>query len=530
MSFFKAVRPVSINIIVYGMIYMLYTMLAFNEVFFQKILVLSESLFFTLGMFFVVWALGVLCCLILFWPWTVKPLSIFFLLLNSGVFYFVHTFHVAVDEEMLRNVLETNIGEAAELLSLNLLMYISLLGGLPSLLICRLNITGTLDIWGRGRIFLLLWLSIGAVTVPNSSEVISFVRTHKPAKYLLIPVNYIGAVISMTKHNLRSSHKFVQIGADSHFEKYWRNNKPLLIAFIVGETARAANFSLDGYSRPTNEPLNPYLLDMVNYTNAVSCGTSTAVSVPCMFLKDERVNYENGSAEYTENVLDIFQKNGWRVIWLENNSDCKELCTRIEFSSPCPDNSCHDEVLNEEFRKKITDNGKTRDTMIVLHQIGSHGPAYYERYPAEAEKFAPTCQTEKLNNCNKEEIVNTYDNTIYNTSQNIAGLWQLLKKYAGKYNTLLFYVSDHGESLGEYDIYLHSAPYKIAPEEQTHIPFMYFLADDTAEALKVNKDCLRKNAGSAVSHDNIFHSLLGIAGISASEYKEKLDLFSACRE
>lgn len=530
MNFAKLFRPFSVNIIVYGMLYMLYTVFAFNYIFFAKIYTLSQSMLFTAGAFVVVWILLTLCGFLLFWKHTVKILSVFFLLLNSGVFYFADTFHAAVDEEMLRNVLETNVAETAELLTLKLLLYVVLLGVLPSLFVCRLNITCANCLVRRGQIFLLLCLVAAALVVPNSSEVISFARNHKPVKYSLIPVNYIGAVISMTKHNLRSSHEFMQIGTDSQFYKYWKNDKPLLIAVIVGETARAANFSLNGYGRPTNEPLNPYRDDIINFTNASSCGTSTAVSVPCMFSKDSRKDFENGSAEYTENVLDIFRKNGWRAWWLENNSDCKNVCSRIEFMQPCVyPKKCLDDVLLRTFSEKISA-GNPQNTIAVFHGIGSHGPAYYKRYPADSEKFLPTCKTEKLDSCSREEIVNTYDNTIYYTSQNIAELWQELKKYEDRYNVFLLYVSDHGESLGEYGLYLHSAPYKIAPEEQTHIPFLLFLDERTAAVLSVDRKCLLKKSAEPVSHDNIFHSLLGISGISATEYNSQLDLFSDCRK
>lgn len=530
MNFAKLLRPFSVNIIVYGMLYMLYTVLAFNYVFFAKIYTFSQRLLFTAGTFVIVWILLTLCGFILFWKRTVKVLSVLFLLLNSGVFYFAHTFQAAVDEEMLRNVLETNVAETAELLNLNLLMCVLILGVLPSLFVCRLHITRADCLVRRAQVFLLLLLVAAALVVPNSGEVISFARNHKPVKYSLIPVNYIGAVISMTKHNLRSSHEFVQIGLDSQFHKYWKNDKPLLIAVIVGETARAVNFSLNGYNKPTNEPLTPYRDDIINYSNASSCGTSTAVSVPCMFSKDSRKNYENGSAEYTENVLDIFQKNGWRAWWLENNSDCKNVCTRIEFMQPCVyPKKCLDDVLLQTFSEKISA-GNPQNTIVVFHGIGSHGPAYYKRYPKDSEKFLPTCENEKLDSCSREEIVNTYDNTIYYTSRNIAGLWKELKKYEDRYNVLMLYVSDHGESLGEYGIYLHSAPYKIAPKEQTHIPFLLFLDEETAEILNVNRACLQQNSSEPVSHDNIFHSLLGVGGIFTAEYSSGLDVFSVCRK
>ena len=278
-------RSFSLNIEVYSIIYMLYTLLAFNCVFFSKIQNISQSTLFTIGTFFVLWILLTVCGLILFWKHTVKPLSILFLLINSGVFYFVKNYHAAIDEEMLRNVLQTNPHETAELLNFTLLAYILVLGGIPTFIISRLNFTETKIFKQRGSLFALCLVLFAAIIVPNSKDVAQFVRNNKPVKYLLIPVNYIGAISSTIKHNLRANHTFTPIGMDSHFTKYWNNDKPLLIVFVVGETARAANFSLDGYTRDTNAPLKIYADNIINFENTTSCGTSTAVSVPCMFAK-----------------------------------------------------------------------------------------------------------------------------------------------------------------------------------------------------------------------------------------------------
>lgn len=522
-------RSFSLNIEVYSILYMLYTLLAFNYVFFEKIHKLSQSTLFTIGTFFVLLMLLTICSLLLFWKWTVKPLSILFLLINSGVFYFVKNYHIAVDEEMLRNVLQTNPHETAELLNFTLLAYILVLGGIPTFIISRLNFTETKIFKQRGSLFALCLVLFAAIIVPNSKDVAQFVRNNKPVKYLLIPVNYIGAISSTIKHNLRANHIFTPIGMDSHFTKYWNNDKPLLIVFVVGETARAANFSLDGYTRDTNAPLKFYADNIINFKNTTSCGTSTAVSVPCMFAKDNRTEFENGSLDYTENVLDIFKKNGWRTVWLENNSDCKGVCTRVETYIPCASGAgtCFDSILTQEMQKQLT--LPVQNTIMVMHQAGSHGPTYYKRYPKEFSRFSPVCNTEKLNQCSTKEIINTYDNTILYTSQNLADIIALLQNNYPQYNSLLIYVSDHGESLGEYNIYLHSAPYSIAPKEQKHIPFFIWAADSSLNALKIDKQCLKSQQNEAISHDNIFHTLLGLGGISAAEYKQPLDISSKCK-
>ena len=172
-------RSFSLNIEVYSILYMLYTLLAFNCVFFSKIQDISQSLLFTIGTFFVLWALLTVCGLIIFWKWTIKPLSIFFLILNSGVFYFVKNYHVAIDEEMLRNVLQTNPHETAELLNFTLLAYILVLGGIPSFIISRLNFTETSLLKQRGGLLVLCLLLFATIIVPNSKDVAQFARNNK---------------------------------------------------------------------------------------------------------------------------------------------------------------------------------------------------------------------------------------------------------------------------------------------------------------------------------------------------------------
>lgn len=512
----------------YSIIFMLYNLLAFNSVFFAKLHAVNNSLAFSIGSFTVVWALGSLACLLLFWRFSTKLLSVLFLLINSSVFYFVKTYNVSVDEEMLINVLQTNKAETADLLNVTWGVYVFILGVIPSVFITFIHIS-PIKIWQR-FVSVLSFIGItAAIVVPNLGEVAPFLRNNKPLKYQLIPVNYIGAIISYVKHH-RKKPDFITIGNDAEFVKYWQNEKYNLIIFIVGETARAANFGFDGYERDTTEPLNLYRANIVNYTNAWSCGTSTAVSVPCMFSKDSRNNYDNGSLEYTENVLDILHKNSYDVLWLDNNSDCKSTCDRVEQIIFCKENhdKCNDFVMFPALEERLQKN--RQNTAIFLHQIGSHGPKYYLRYTPEFARFQPECKTEKLNECDLTEVRNTYDNTILFTSHIVAQTIETAKKYADKYNTLVFYVSDHGESLGEHGFYLHSAPYVIAPDEQKHIPFLIWASDETYSVLGIDKECLQKNASAIISHDNIFHTLLGLSGIKTAEYTPDMDLFSTCRK
>ena len=521
----------SINIEFFCLLFMLYNLLAFNEVFFIKIYE-KCGLLFTAATFAVLWALGSAICLIIFYKKTIKPLCFVFLPINAAAFYFVKNYNVFIDSEMLQNVLQTNYNETSDLLNIKFVFYIALLAFLPSLIIARLNFCEK-HFWRYRLLSFLTLISIClAIIIPNTATVVPFVRQHKPLKYQLIPVNYISAISSSIKRFYRQNRKFQTIADDASFTKYWLNKKNNLFILVVGETARADKFSFNGYKRHTNAPLEKYRNNIINYTNAMSCGTSTAVSLPCMFAKDSRTEFKSGSMAYTENLLDILHKNGYNVVWVENNSDCKSLCYRIKTLYPCgihpQERECNDSILLPQITEAMPQT--LQNTFIVLHQIGSHGPKYYKRYPQEFNRYKPTCNTENLNKCTSDELTNVYDNTIYYTSYILAKIIKDIKKYQNDYNIVLIYVSDHGESLGENGLYLHSAPYSFAPVEQKHIPFFMWAEDQTWEALKIDKECLQKNSHLAVSHDFIFHSMLDFTGISTTEYNPDYDILLKCKK
>ena len=355
-------------------------------------------------------------------------------------------------------------------------------------------------------------------------------RNNKPIKYLLVPVNYVGAVISVSKKMLKSRHhELVKIGEDASLQPYWKNNgKPNLFVFVVGETARAANFSVNGYNIKTNQPLEAFEADLLSFKNVYSCGTSTAISLPCMFSARGRGDFDKSESTYTENLLDVVQRAGYKVWWRGNVTGCKGICSRVETQMLCDKDTCFDEILNQGLRERVLKENK--DMFVVLHQLGSHGPTYYKRYPKSAEKFKPYCATERLDKCSQEEIMNVYDNTIYYTSQNLADLIIQLQALQDKYNTFMLYVSDHGESLGENNIYLHAAPYMVAPKEQIHVPMLVWFDDEFANKFHLDRKCLKTKLENEYSHDNLFHSFLGLMGIKTSAYNADLDIFIQCQQ
>lgn len=522
------------SLIKFNFIFSVFTLVMFNKIFLNQVWKVYPSYLFVSMMFIVLLLLMNMACSLLFFKHTAKPLAILFTLLNAFIFYFMNVYNAAIDRVMLLNVFETDMGETkALIISMSLLTSFFLMGILPSYLIYKIKIVpSTFKAEFLKKLLIIIGAIVIAATIIGSGykETAQFLRNNKSVKYYLIPVNYVGAAISVAKIKMRAQPKeLVKIGEDATTVPYWKDNgKKNLVIFVVGETARAANFSLNGYTKKTNEPLEKFQNNLLSYKDVKSCGTSTAISLPCMFSKDGRGDFDKSESYYTENLLDVVQRAGYKVWWRGNVTGCKGLCNRVESEILCNNDSCFDDVLLKGFKEKLQQN--PQNTFVILHQLGSHGPTYYKRYPDEAKKFQPTCNTERLDKCSREEIMNVYDNTLYYTSENLAETIKSLQALSDKYNPILIYVSDHGESLGENNIYLHAAPYAIAPDEQVQVPFLLWLPEGSAQKFNIDKKCLTKRLNQEYSHDNLFHSFLGLMGIKTNLYKPELDMFATCAQ
>lgn len=518
----------SLNFIILSSLFLFFP---YNYIFIGKLWNVTG---FSLAFFAIIgciWLLFLAAAALTLWKYTARPVMVIFILLNAFCLYFMQEYNIAIDKIVLLNALQTDSAEAGDLLNLRLAFYLLVGGIIPALVIAKTEIRFfpfRAELGQHAAIILVALLLVAATAFGGSSYTAQFLRNNRHLRYSLLPANYVGAVISSVKIISKANRKFISIGQNAKFHPYWQNGKKNLIVLVIGETARAANFSLGGYARPTNAALEQKRNDIFYFANASSCGTSTAVSLPCMLAAQGRADFKPGSETYIENVLDVINRNGYHVLWRENNSGCKNACSRIETETFCRNYQCPDEILLKDFTAKIKN--INQNTVVVLHQQGSHGPAYYRRYPTEFERYLPTCRTETLSNCSIKEIVNAYDNSIAYTSYMLAQTIKQLQQLAADYNVIMLYASDHGESLGENHIYLHAAPYIIAPETQIRIPMLVWLDEQNAEALHINRQCLQQKLEMPVSHDNIFHSLLGLSGISATEYNRELDLFASCRQ
>ncbi|MDD5052262.1 MAG: phosphoethanolamine--lipid A transferase [Sulfuricurvum sp.] len=532
--FFTFLKPKKAQIVI--VFVSLFFVLFANGAFFKHVLevypFVGGNIYFVLSLGIVLLCATVIVLTLLSWRYTLKPLLIIILLVSSMVAYFMDAYDVVIDTHMIQNLLETNIKESADLLSLKQVLYFLVLGVIPSIILFRIKIVSrTLKetIIDKAKSIAISLVIAVLMIFSFSKYYTSFFREHKPLRYYTNPAFYIYSLGSYVQKTF--SHPYsglISIGQDAKIVA--ENNEPRkLIILVVGEAVRWDHFSLNGYERETTPLLKKE--DVINYTQFTSCGTETAVSVPCMFSSFGREHYEKEQALHTENVLDIMKRAGVNILWRENNSDSKGVAQRVEFQnyqSPKNNSICDEECRDEGMLVGLQgyiDSHPKGDILIVLHQMGNHGPAYYKRYPKQYEKYTPVCKTNQLEQCSKEEITNAYDNSILYTDTFLSKVIGLLKDNDKNYATGMFYLSDHGESLGEKGLYLHGFPYSIAPEAQKHIPAVMWFG----KQFNIDKAKIAENAKLPQTQDSVFHTLLGYSEVNTSVYKPELDLLHVGR-
>ena len=462
-----------------------------------------------------------------------------FIFVSATAQYFIQHYGIILDRSMITNMVDTTPAETLALLTPKMILVIFFTGIFMAVLAFWPAFRKSVPLWRgviqRGVSLVVSLALIAVIALFFYKDYASLVRNNHDLVKSLSPSNFIAASLSYYNHRERANLPLVKIGEDAHQLPHMLNgSKKNLTILVLGETSRAANFSLGGYSRPTNPMLEED--DVVYFPDVSSCGTSTAVSVPCMFSNMPRKHYDDALASHQEGLLDIIQRSGLSVLWNENDAGCKGACDRVpnqdmtalNLPGMCIKGECYDEVLFhglEEYIKQLQGNG-----LIVLHTIGSHGPTYNHRYPPAFRKFTPTCETKQIQECSQDQLINTYDNTILYADYIVDKAIELLKAHQDEFTTSLVYLSDHGESLGEKGVYLHGLPYAIAPEAQTRVPLLIWLSPDYQQRYAVNYKCLSQQATTLkYSQDNLFSTMLGITGVQTREYVTSDDIVASCR-
>jgi lipid A ethanolaminephosphotransferase len=467
---------------------------------------------------------------------TAKPVLLLFLLTAVAVSFFSSHYGTYFDVSMMRNVMQTDVAEASQLLTWGLLKHILLYSTLPVVVILWVRLAHTTALGALANWLITVGTALILIVVAalfSFRDASALMRNHRELRHLIAPANVVvslGRVLAKTARGTEGQIRKV-VGADAKLDAHEGVQKPHVLVIVVGETVRASNWGLNGYVRQTTPHLSK--MDVVNFPDVRACGSSTEVSLPCMFSANGRNSYDEHEIRNSESLLHVLERAGISTSWRDNQGGCKGVCKDLPFESVrdmrdtslCDDSGCQDGVLLGGLRERIE--GSTGDQVIVLHQMGNHGPSYYLRYPGRLRQFTPDCRSPDLGECSQAQIVNAYDNAILATDELVAETIRTLQTIPDR-DSALIYVSDHGESLGEKNLYLHGMPYAIAPDDQLKVPMVAWVSPGLARWRGLDIQCVKASSDGPASHDNLFHSVLGLMQVATGAYRKELDLFARC--
>ena len=545
-SFFSQRPKKSISLSGFNMLLAIWLGLILNFAFYQKIHEFTPYANLKAGLLLAATALIIIAFYNLVlqwlnWKWNAKILASVLIILGGFSAYFVNSLGVVITPDQIQNMLQTDAREVRDLWSMRLIIWT--LG----FVIFPLGIVWMLQIQPTSTGHQLVHKSLSSVVSLGLIlgllfcfyvDYAAIFREHRDLKGMLSPQNSIASTLSYYKKKApKANLPLVAFGEDAHLlQQAQMQDHPKLMVLVVGETARAESFALNGYARNTNPELSK--LAVINFSQVSSCGTATAVSVPCMFSGMSRETYDEQLASHREGLLDIAQRAGYQVTWIDNNSGCKGACDRVQkYQIPAQlkqkwcdaGGECFDEILVDSLKDYLAhlDKNNPKPQLIVLHQMGSHGPAYFKRSKAPYQPFQPTCNSNAIQGCSTEELKNSYDNSIVYTDHVLAQIIETLKQQT-QYQTGFWYLSDHGESTGEHGLYLHGAPYSMAPTQQTHVPMLMWFSDAWKQQNIQQVSCLKGQTNQARSQDHLFPSLLSLLDIKTQVIEAKNDMLAQC--
>ena len=434
-----------------------------------------------------------------------KILLVLFFIINAVAVYFINTYSVIIDESMIGNVLNTNYSESSSFFSIKLVLYVVFLGILPSIFIIKAKIiTVTVKKFLVSISLTLLFLL--TLAFANASNWLWIDKNSKTLGGLAMPWSYAVNIPLFYIHQFKKNEKEILLP-----DATIKDNQKSVVILVIGESARSENFSLYGYPKNTNPLLSK--IPNVSHFNATSDATYTTAGIKSI------VEHENTDELY-EILPNYLYRNNVDVIWRTTNwgeppVHIKNYQNREVLMPNCKGDGCdYDGILLSGLKEQILASKKNK-ILIVLHTSTSHGPTYSKKYPAQFEIFKPVCNSVELGNCSHTELVNAYDNTIVYTDYLLANVIKDLKQLQ-EYKSAMIFVSDHGESLGENNLYMHGLPRSIAPKQQYEIPFIVWTSDNSARQMKPNK---------ILTQNYVFHSVLNFLNIQSPVYKEQMNIF-----
>ncbi len=502
-------RPVSLT--TYSLILSVFTLVAYHYPFFSAVTNHTERdfngtlitgglviLMLSLNFFFYYLMLSV-------GRFVGKCILAFTFIADAVSFYFIATYNVWITDKMMGNFFNTQYSEASGFLTWQAVLYVFFLGIVPCIFVFakKVSYAG----WKQASVNILLSLLISfAVVGANVKNVLWVDKNSTEIGSLLMPWS---CVVNTVRY---------------YSKKHSRNKKEILLpdaristrskdvcVLIIGESARRKNFSLYGYEKKTN----PYTEgDGVHALVAESADTYTTAGVKAIL--DHKP-----SGKLYEILPNYMSRNGVDVTWRTSNwgeppVHIKKYYKVKDLKEKFPQaDGKYDAILLEGLKEEILSNENDK-LLVVLHTSTSHGPTYSTKYPKEFEVFTPVCETVEASKSNQQELINAYDNSVIYTDWLIHSVIQILRDIPQRRACMMF-VSDHGESLGEANLYMHGVPARIAPKEQLEIPFIVWCSDDT----------LSIDDSKEVDQYHVFHSVMSFLGLESPIYNPALDIFAA---
>lgn len=540
----KAMRPVRVVLLASVWIASVCNLALWRELYRLKDLTSTQALTLSFLMGTLITLLVTALISLAAWRLTLKPVITVVWLSAAFGAYFMVSYGVVIDKTMMVNALQTDFRETRDLLNWRLLATVVALAALPGYWLWRqpIRFSGLLNQFGKNvGVFIAAAAAFVAVLLLFFQSIAPVMHDNTHVRYLINPLNSFYALGRVAAKPFEAGASAIEpLGQDAKLgAQYAAQTKPPLLLLVLGETARSGNFGVNGYARNTTPELAR--LPIASYRNAWSCGTSTATSLPCMFSGLGREGY-NKQAGNSEGLLDVLSHAGLAVLWIDNQSGCKGVCDRVAngpsvdakypaLPGLCTGNECFDEIMLSRLAQRIAElpaERRAKGVVVVMHQIGSHGPAYHLRSPAAFKRFLPECTNSALQSCAPSEVVNVYDNSIAYTDHLLAKTISWLTAQQASHTTAMVYLSDHGESLGENNLYLHGMPYRVAPDVQKRVPWITWLSPEFETRSRVATACLQQQTDVPISHDNYFHSVLGLMDIDTRVYQSALNIYAAC--
>lgn len=433
-----------------------------------------------------------------------RIITSFFFLINAVAVYFINTYSVIIDESMIGNIFNTNLDESSSFFAFKLILYILFLGIIPSILFIRIKIEKI-----KLKVFFKnIGISLGLMilfVLANASNVLWVDKHAKVIGGLAMPWSYTANIPRYFIHKFQENEKEILLP-----DAVITNKEKSVVVLVIGESARSKNFSLYGYEKDTNPLLSK--TENLYHFKANSCATYTTAGVKCL------LEHQNTSELY-EILPNYLYRHNVSVVWRTTNWGEPPVhidkYLKVDDLMPnCKDERCnYDEILLKGLKDEIL-NAKHDKVLVILHTSTSHGPTYSKKYPKQFEVFKPVCNSVELSQCSNQELVNAYDNTIVYTDYILHSIIEELNQLKD-YKSTMIYVSDHGESLGEKNLYMHGIPMSIAPKEQYEIPFIVWVSENSRQ-LKSQEQ---------LSQNHVFHSVLNFLSISSPIYNETLNIF-----